>query len=526
MNKGGKMKKIIFSLALLFPLNIFADQWKILGVRPMGMGGAFVAMAQGPIAQYWNPAGLAQKSTGNVSGLEIPASVGIEMTGGIMANASEIGDMAGTFSSIKTAQTNGTALNAEQVAAFTKTLSLLSDMNQSGKGALVETAAGVNFKFSKVAISVNNYTTIGLNPYIDTVNIGLGTGTGLLGINLSSGPTNGKIDPPDSTSQQSAANTIATALDTVLVFGDLEELICGSAGCLASDGLDSNQKLANLIVNEAAASGLSDQQIMEAANQISKYASQAAPLIKNAASGNAYTNNQSNLSLDGGSFTEVSFGYGKYFNFLPGLAIGANIKAVQGQIAATTFKFMDDSNTNNAFDNFLDDSKKTWEPAADIGILWNIKEKYPKAPMNPRVGLVVRNINSPKFDGPYGLNYKLERQARLGLAFSPANFWHFAADIDITKNKTSVDGFDSRILALGTEINLINRKAFNIPLRAGISKNLAESYSKTAYSLGTGLNLLYLHFDVSAQISSEKTEIDGTKYPNKVNIAAGLGLLF
>lgn len=515
------MKKYIIPLLLICPLTLFADQWKILGVRPMGMGGAFVAMAQGPIAQYWNPAGLAQ-STNNPSGFELPVSAGIEMTGGIMKNASEIGDLADKFSAIKTAQTNGTALNADQVAAFAKTVSLLADMNKPGKGALIETAAGANFKFSKVAVSVNNYTTIGLNPYIDTVNIGLGNATGVSGVNFSGG----NMGTPGTSTQQTAAATIGTAINAI-GFGNIETLICGTSGCLASQisELDTASELANVIVNQAVTSGLSDQQILEAANTMSQYASQAAPIIANAASGNPYTNNQSDLSLAGGSFTEIAFGYGKYFQFLPGLSIGGNLKAVQGKIGATNFKFMDESDTKDFYKDFLDNAETSWKPAADIGFLWQVKEKYPNLPFNPRVGLVIRNINSPKFDGPSG-DYKLERQARIGFALSPVNFWHLALDMDLTKNKTSVDGFDSKVLAMGTEINIVNRKAFNIPLRAGLSKNMAEKDSKTAFSLGTGLNLLYMHFDISAQMSSDKTEIEGTKYPNKLNIAAGFGILF
>ncbi len=515
------MKKTVLFILCLFPLNSFADQWKILGVRPMGMGGAFVAMAQGPIAQYWNPAGLAQ-SSGNASGFELPVSAGIEMTGGILKNASEIGDMSEQFDSLKAAQTSGGIIDAKQMAAFTKTLGLLSDMNKPGKGALIETAAGANFKFSKIAVSVNNYTTIGMNPYIDTVNIGLGADTGISGINVSGGNTSTPSDPE----QAAAAALVKSAID-VIGFSETEELICGSAGCLNSQilGLNNSTALANIIVNQAAASGVSDQELLEAANTISENINEVAPIIQNASSNNTYVNNQSNLSLAGGSFTEVAFGYGKYFNFLPGLAIGGNIKAVQGQIAASTFRFMDESDTKDFYKDFLDNAEKSWKPAADIGLLWNVNDKYPKLPFKPRVGLVVRNINSPKFDGPAG-SYKLDRQTRLGFALSPANFWHLAMDIDLTKNKTSVDGYDSRVLAMGTEINLINRKAFNIPLRAGLSKNLAESSSKTAYSLGTGINLLYMHFDISAQMSSDKTEIDGTKYPNKLNIAAGFGLLF
>jgi hypothetical protein len=125
-----------------------------------------------------------------------------------------------------------------------------------------------------------------------------------------------------------------------------------------------------------------------------------------------------------------------------------------------------------------------------------------------------------------GGTYKLDRQARLGFALRPARFWNLALDMDMTKNKTAVDGFDSRQLAMGTEINIVNRKAFNIPLRAGLMKNLAESSSKMAYTFGTGINLLYLHFDVAGAVSSDRTILDDKKIPTRASVSASFGLLF
>jgi hypothetical protein len=521
------MKKIAILAIIALPFNLFADQWRILGTRPMGMGGAFVAMAYGPIAQYWNPAGLAQKSTGNVSGMEIPVSAGIEMTGGIMKNASEIGDLSKELDSIKTSQDGSGKVDSQSISAFVKTLSLLQDMNKPGKGALLEAEGGVNFKFSRVAISVNNYTTAGLNPYIDTKNIGIQVDntSGSLGANI---PTD--TSDPGST-YAPAVNNLTSAIDTIGGIDKIKGLLCGldSSGnpnnCFPS-GINTSDDFAKAIVNQAKTSVSADD-IIKASQEAVKYADQAKPVIDALASGTSYKNNESNLNIKAGSFTEVAFGYGRYFNkWLSGLAVGANLKAVNGIIANQTFRFMEDDKTKDATNDMFNNTKSSWKPAMDIGFLWEVNDKYPKIPMRPRVGLVIRNINSPKFDGPNDTSYKLDRQARLGLAISPLNFWHFAMDMDITKNETAVKGYDSRQLAFGTEINIINRKAFNIPLRAGISKNLAESSSKSAYSLGTGINLLFMHFDVSAQMSSDKTEIDGTKYPNKLMVAASFGLLF
>jgi hypothetical protein len=176
----------------------------------------------------------------------------------------------------------------------------------------------------------------------------------------------------------------------------------------------------------------------------------------------------------------------------------------------------------------MDDASSSWQPAVDFGALWNVNDKYPKVPLSPKVGLVVRNINSPRFDRPVseGGKFTLDRQARMGISLKPANFWNVALDMDVTTNKTEVKGFNSRQLAFGTEFNVINRKYFNIPLRAGIMKNTAEKDSKLAYTVGTGVNLLYMHFDVGAAISSDRTTLDNQNIPTKATVSASFGLLF
>ena len=523
------MKKGLIVLTLVASCACFAgaEQWKTLGTRPMGMGGAFVAMAQGPMAQYWNPGGLAMASSASISGMELPVTANIEMTGGIMKNASEIGDMASKFSAISDAQADNTAADADQISAFVKTLTLLSDMNDSGKGAMVEVAGGANFKFSKVAISVNNFTSVGLNPFIDTTNIGLGniSGDATSGITMAGGDMTA---PPAEYVPPTA--TIANAITDLGGFSKIEDLICGTAGCLATQlaGLDTKEELANALVNQAIANGVTAAELTEAANQIAEYAPAAAPIIENAISGNSYANNTSNLTVGAASFTEIALGYGRAMKFLDGLSIGGNIKMINGRLASSTFQFMNNDDTGDVFKNMMDDSKSSWAPALDVGALWDVEKKYSNLPLHPKVGLVIRNINSPKFDRPdsVGGTYKLDRQARLGFALQPMRFWNLALDVDVTKNKTAVRGFDSRQLAMGTEVNIINRRAFNIPLRAGLMKNLAESSSKMAYTFGTGINLLFMHFDVAGAISSDRTTLDDKKVPTRASVSASFGLLF
>ncbi len=519
------MKKLLALLCCAaLPAALSAEQWQVLGTRPMGMGGAFVAVAEGPAAQYWNPGGL-MKSSSNVSGMDLHAGVNAEFTGGIIKNASDIGDMAAQLTAIQNAQSSGGSITPQQAADFVKTMSLLSDMNKPGKGALVEAGGGVNFKFSKVALSVNNFTAVGMNPFIDSNNLNLTSGGSNAGI-FSGG--NGGAVPG---AYAGAATTLKDALNSIdpATPNAIYTLLCGGSGC--SGSITDNTTLANALVNYASSlpTPVSPDQIIAAANNISQYAAGATPVVNGALAGGPYTANTSNLTLDAASFAEIAAGYAwSAEKWLSGLSIGGNLKMVNGRMATTTFRFMNNSNTGDAFKDMLKDAKSSWAPAADIGALWDVSARYPRLPLHPRLGVVVRNLNSPKFDRPdtVGGSYKLDRQARLGLALKPANFWTLAADMDLTRNSTEVKDYDSRQIALGTEVNLVNRKAFNIPLRAGLLKNMAEKDSKLAYTLGTGLNMLFMHFDVSGVIGSDRTEIDGKKFPARAGLAASFGLLF
>ncbi|MEK9144112.1 MAG: hypothetical protein AAB339_00715, partial [Elusimicrobiota bacterium] len=69
-----------------------ATQWHDFGPRAMGMGGAGVAIAQGPEASYWNPAGLGQLY--NTSGLAFPIGARGEFTGTVLQGANDLNQLA------------------------------------------------------------------------------------------------------------------------------------------------------------------------------------------------------------------------------------------------------------------------------------------------------------------------------------------------------------------------------------------------------------------------------------------------
>jgi|YNPMSStandDraft_1061717.scaffolds.fasta_scaffold00807_14 hypothetical protein len=520
------MKKIFITMTLIgFISVLYSEQWQILGTRSMGMGGAYVAMAIGPIAQYWNPAGLAQISTQTFNGFEVSAGVGIETTGGLLSNISEITDVSKQIDAIKNTQDSQSndKLDANQISAFVKTLGILGKMNEKeDSGALVEVAGGLNIKISKIALSVNNFTSVGLNPFIDTKNINI-VKTGNAGGNI---PTANTTDP--GSQYDAAKQNLIQAID-IIGLSNIKSLLCGGdplCETTFNNSFQNSQALAYTLINEAINNNLNPEDINKYSQEALKYADEAKKVVDNLVSGGSLDNNTSNLNVKAASFTEFSLGYAREANkLLTGLLIGGNLKVIRGDVGEKTFKFLEEDKTGDAFKNLNDYEKISVKPSLDMGFLWNVNYKYPKIPFRPRVGLTIRNINSPSFDGPNG-KYKLDRQARFGVALSPFNWWHWALDIDLTKNSTPVDGFYSRQLSFGTEINIINRKSFNLPLRLGMMKNIAESDSKTIYTAGIGITFAYIHFETAVGISSGKQYIDGDKYPEKAQAVASLGILF
>ncbi|MCG2726418.1 MAG: conjugal transfer protein TraF, partial [Elusimicrobia bacterium] len=415
------------------------------------------------------------------------------------------------------------------MAAFVKTLSLLSDMNDPGTGALFEIAGGVNLKLSKIAVSVNNFTAAGATPLIDVTNIGMGNVGGRTGVSLTS---ESNVDP--SSAYIPARDIISDAITTIGL-NNLENIMCGALGCSTSEGaITTADQLANAIIDAMAAT-VTVEEVLSAATVMAEYAAEVAPIIDEVVTdgGDDYTSNTSNLTVEGASFTEIAFGMAKPF-LIDGLLVGGNLKMVNGRVGYATFNFLaEESGKTDAFDDFSDNMETSWKPALDLGFLMELNKKWTSLPMNPRLGLVIRNINNPKFDKPVtavaarkGSEYTLDRQARMGLAISPANFWHLAMDMDLTKNDTPIDGFKSRQLSLGTEINIFNKPAINIPLRAGIMKNLAESDSKMSYTAGLGINLIHLHIDLGGVMSSDTSKIDNEDVPNKFAFSGSLALLF
>ncbi len=526
---GEYMKKqlflCVFALAgLLAAQPAGAQAWQMVGTRAMGMGGAGVATAYGLDAQYWNPAGLAQdEATVNDTGFAINAGASMQATENVLEGVRDLTDMADRYKNLADAIDNRNTVSAENLSTIFEGLDDISKLIGKDMGALVDADAGIGFKMKNFAVTARALGNMAIMPVVDTQNIGLaGAGQGLqLGSTGSAG------------GNQSAADKLAQAIDATGVFDSLNRLLGG--------GYASSQELANAFINAAAAAGGTYQQIADAVNTAVSSMGGAAEIINQAASSSGfYADNQTLAMADAATFAEVSLGYGA--QVINGLKLGANLKVIDGYTAQSGVMILsDDQNIKDIFKKAYDNKKSSVNLGIDLGAQFNLSRALDRdVLLNPQLGLTVKNINAPSFDRPAAPadldpaiiahwntdKYQLNPQVRMGAAINPFSFMTLAADLDLTENDTLLDEIKSRQLAVGMEINLLNRPSFNIPLRLGYNKNLASSAVSPYYTAGLGVNMMHFHIELAGAISDGTTDVDGTSVPDSAAASLMIGFLF
>ena len=520
------MKKVIFVVFLTAAAVLArAEKWQIIGPRAMGMGGAGVAAAYGADAQYWNPALLARDDdAARAVNAALNAGINTETTKNALDSLSTLSDIADRFSGIQQKIQSGGSATAQETADIFNGLSALENLASGGTGALFQADAGFGLRLKKLSFSLRSYGSVGVTPKVDTLNIGLGLNPGAAGLNLSN-----TAAPADPTLAQ-ASNALQNSINGNNLTASLGNLL-GMPGASSAD-------ISNAIVNMASAGGSTPQQVLDMANQVGGGLGGLAGIINGYGAGTgSYKNNTSQANADGGLFTEFSAGYG--FKLMPGLSVGGNLKLIQGAMAqAGVMVLSDASDVSRTVSDAFDNDKTSYNFGVDAGALFNFGDFLgKKIPWNPQVGLTARNINNPGFarpSKPAGSDpaldwktgdYHLGPQLRLGAAAEPLRRLTLAADLDLTKNKTLVDGFDSRQLAAGAEFNVINGRSFKLPLRAGLNKNLAADGS-IMYTAGAGFYAARFNFDLTAGMSGSTTDINGAKIPSSAAAALGFGLVF
>ena len=296
------------------------------------------------------------------------------------------------------------------------------------------------------------------------------------------------------------------------------------------------------MVNAAVAQGANEAQILDMLGAATSNMGGAAEIINQAAQATgSYKDNETLVMADAATFGEMSLGYGQ--QVIPGLKVGGNFKVISGYTAESGVMVLtENEKIEDILDKAYDNKKNSTNIGIDLGVMGNLSQLLDKEIFwNPQFGLTARNLNSPKFDRPdlptefvgqpiakYWRTdkYELKPQLRAGLAVNPFKWMTAAADIDVTENDTMIDSIKSRQLALGLEFNVINGQRFNMPLRLGYNKNLAESSVSPFYTAGIGFNMMHFYIELAGAISTKSTKVDGNDIPNSAAASLTLGFLF
>ena len=403
------MKNFIAIVSLLtLAGNAGALEWHARGPRALGMGGAGVALAQGPLASYWNPAALG-RSSANSYGVQVPLGAHVALTGTVYEGMKDL----------QALRDRGTAPSQPEIDAA------LAKLNQPGNGLRLDGDFGVDSRFGKFGVFLNGTSDVGAQPVIDNVN-------------------------------------------------------------------------------------------------------KTAPQIQNGS-------NNSKLVVKGANIGELGVAYGHELPFAQGLYVGGALKIMSADVGyADYFILRDDSNQNDIVSKLKNGARKSSNVGVDAAALWDVDRSFGGVALKPKVGLVGRNLNNPKFKNPgtattagHGDSFTVNPQIRLGLALTPFGWWNIAADVDLTRNLTPVDNAASRQLGVGSEFNVFNRAWLNIPLRIGLRRNLAEASAGTMLTAGAGLNFLHVMLDASAAVSNRRVSTSANeKIPREVALGFQLSMLF
>jgi hypothetical protein len=150
------MKKTLAALIAVLlsaAVSAQAEEWTTMGPRAMGMGGAGVALAQGPLASYWNPAALGH-ATENSYGFSAPVNVHAALTGPVIAGVNDL----------KNAQN---ACQANPATCQPQVNAALNELSNPTNGLRVDGSAGGDFKVGKIAFFLNGFLDAGAVPRID-----------------------------------------------------------------------------------------------------------------------------------------------------------------------------------------------------------------------------------------------------------------------------------------------------------------------------------------------------------------------
>jgi len=497
---------LVVVLLFVVPLtrSVEAAPFQILGPRALGMGGAGVAVSEGVAASYWNPAayGLYRQRTvvgpGPVAHPlrphisrdpldALPAATGLGVGGGIIGreyadilsavnwflDLSETWKSPSTalvLSTLRTFRDNGTSEVRRRVA----------DLNVEGGG--LETQAQ-----SQVVVR-HGWWGIGYRQLFDLTAQAVASdkGLGLDGLNRDA---------------------------LTVLFWQLPERAATLSPFLTRNNARVPKQLAKIPATLAAVHRKVGRARFRAATAPARKVPGLRSVVDRvwrnynavdtglaiAAEANhpdgSFADNHSFVRWRGVKIDEVPLTAG--LPITSHLLVGGNLKFMN---ATTYFQELEVFNRKDELNvgEYDAGSGSDSDFGVDLGLLY--------AADNWRAGVVGRDLNSPSFDYPKlgGIDrgaITLDPQVRAGVAWLPWRALLVAADLDLTRNHSTLPDVASRILSTGLEYTPWSWLA----LRLGIIHDL--ELDATGYSGGIGVHTKHLAFDVAVAANVTHTRI-------------------
>ena len=515
-----KMRTAIVLLGLSLPVMAQAAEFQPIGA--LGMGGAGVARNNGALTAYWNPAGGAFNET--PFAMHVGVGIGARGSDGLAENIDRLSDI--DFDRVK----NFDSTKANSVGEMVKTITILDDIGKRNGNIALNGSVPIGFAIKHVSFGVFGNFEGYILPKADIINI-LPENAGTTTTTSIADLYNAVAGQPNNNSNQYFSSAQTTAL--------ANSFFNASLSTATPISLGNATELANAIGNQLNGSGI------PADSTYNSLTTNLIPSLATTGGTNTFNKNTTSAMTKALMYYEVPLSYGHPFDFgsFGKLGLGATAKIISGtvyqnQVLLVNRKNGEDISSKELAEDISKNSKSTVNFGIDLGALYKYDTWL-------SVGLVAKNLNSPKFKGPDyevpeydpitntvissptkkpGEDVTLKPQVRLGVAVEPTNWLMLASDLDLTEIDTVAPGsvvgssVKSRNLGGGAEVHPYSW----LRIRGGAYKNLAASDVGLVLTAGFTVFLL----DVDGAFTTDTFKIGGSKIPQEAKVQVAMSFAF
>jgi hypothetical protein len=227
----------------------------------------------------------------------------------------------------------------------------------------------------------------------------------------------------------------------------------------------------------------------------------------------ALDNGLTYIDLTGLAYVEIPISGGYQFATRAGkFDVGGSLKVMPGYTVDKDIKV--DTSTGDISTDIRKDTKSSVSWGIDLGLLY-----IPPMLDKLSIGLVGKNLNTPKFKTESSSDLKVKPMARAGIAYSFLGDRLIAAfDADLTRNETYIQDYYSQYIGGGVNFRPIRW----ISVRAGLMQNIQESVEGVILTAGIGLGLKIFQFDLSAMSSTKTSSYNGNTIPDYAKVQFGI----